>query len=262
MDNTIGLILAAGRGSRMQGLTEEKPKCLLKLAGKTLLDWQLESLTSAGLKNLLIVCGYKAEILQNRENSISYDTIINTRWAETNMVQSLLSALPKIENKTVLASYSDIVYSPQHIEKLLQCQGDICITYDTQWQELWQLRADNTSNDILADAENFLEENGKLLKIGSHAKSLDDVQGQYMGLLKFSPKGLKIIQDYVHSLPKERADKLDMTSLLSALLEQNNEISTVAISAKWCECDTQEDIEKYEEILKNNPENTWKFDWR
>ena len=59
------IILAAGRGSRMKHLTDEKPKCLAKLGGKLLIEWQLEALSAAGINEIAIVTGYKKELLSH-----------------------------------------------------------------------------------------------------------------------------------------------------------------------------------------------------
>jgi NDP-sugar pyrophosphorylase family protein len=58
------IILAAGRGSRMNSLTEDLPKCLLEVVGKPLLQHQINALKTAGITDLLIVTGYKRESLQ------------------------------------------------------------------------------------------------------------------------------------------------------------------------------------------------------
>ncbi len=257
MAKILGVILAAGRGSRMKGLTDKKPKCLLTLAGKTLLDWQLQSLRKAGVENILVVCGYQSHLLQG-----NYDTIKNSRWDETNMVQSLLAAYTKIHESTILLSYADIVYHHSHVEQLIQCKHDLCLTYDTQWQELWELRAENTSNDIFADAESFQEQNGILKAIGQRVTQLEDIQGQYMGLLKISPQGIELIKNTVENISNEEADKLDMTALLNLLLQKNVEIHTIPVNGAWCECDTKDDIEKYENKLRENIQNKWTHDWR
>ena len=82
------IILAAGRGSRMKDLTDERPKCLVELRGKPLLEWQLEALREAGINEIAIVTGYKRELLVNR----GLTEFHNPRWAETQMVSSLACA--------------------------------------------------------------------------------------------------------------------------------------------------------------------------
>lgn len=250
MRDTVGIILAAGRGSRMKGFTEDQPKCQLELGGKKLLDWQLLTLRKAGIEEIFVVRGYLAHTLQG-----DFKTIENPRWAASNMVSSLLCALKEIEGKTMLISYSDIVYNEAHLSDLLAKEGDICITYDTKWEELWSLRNENP----LDDAETFREENGLLQEIGGKAKSIEEIKGQYMGLLKFNPKGQEIIKQYMATLESSQIDKLDMTSLLRALLAQEIPIVTCPVKGAWCECDTQEDIRKYEKALQTPP---WTHDWR
>lgn len=249
MTHVTALILAAGRGSRMQGLTQAKPKCLLELAGHPLLYWQLQALRAAGVSRILVVRGYRAEMLSGE-----FETVDNPRWAETNMVQTLLCALPKVKDSALIA-YADIVYRSDHVHTLLQAQGDICLTYDTQWQTLWSLRNENP----LDDAETFREKGGLLQEIGGKPQTLDEVQGQYMGLLKCSAEGFRFIKEYVSNLPQPLADRLDMTSLLCGLLANNVTITAVPVSGGWCECDTEADIICYEKALRSG---AWSHDWR
>ena len=245
------IILAAGRGSRMKNLTDERPKCLLTLAGKTLLEWQLAALQKAHFSRIIVVRGYKADMLTG-----PFETIDNPRWNQTNMVTTLLCAFPHLDPKeTVIVAYADIVYRPDHLFALKNTPGDIALTYYTNWQELWQLR----QGDPLIDSETFLEYNGLLLEIGRKPTSLNEIHGQYMGLLKFSPKGRQIVTDFVASLPKNTADKLDMTSLLQGLLKKEQDIMVTPVSGGWCECDTPKDIELYEERLASG---VWLHDWR
>ena len=82
------IILAAGRGSRMKNMTDDRPKCMVELRGKPLLEWQLTALHEAGISEIAIVTGYKRELLANRAPMEFH----NPRWAETNMVSSLACA--------------------------------------------------------------------------------------------------------------------------------------------------------------------------
>ncbi len=109
-NDIAGIILAAGRGSRMKELTAEKPKCLLELAGKPLLHWQLAAMRRAGIEKILVVRGYAAHCLQGE-----FETVENPRWENTNMLSSLLCAKDFASDffanggRRLLISYSDIV---------------------------------------------------------------------------------------------------------------------------------------------------------
>src|SRR3954452_2556106 len=109
-----GIILGAGRGSRMRGLTAEQPKCLTVLAGRTLLDWQIDALKQAGIAQIAVVRGYRAEMLQGP----ALTTFDNPRWSETNMVMSLVCAAEWLRDDTCIVSYSDIVYKPEIVAAL------------------------------------------------------------------------------------------------------------------------------------------------
>ena len=250
MTESLAVILAAGRGSRMKALTQTKPKCLLSLAGKALLYWQLESLRAAGIERVVVVRGYLAELVSG-----DFESIDNPRWASTNMVQSLYCAFERFPASQLLISYSDIVYKPEHVRVLLACKADIAITYDRDWLALWRLRNENP----LDDAESFRAENGYLQDIGRRPESLEEVQGQYMGLLRFSPVGIAWAMEYIQGLSSRERDVLDMTSLLRGLLQAQRPIAALSVSGGWCECDTENDIHIYEQAIMTEG---WLHDWR
>lgn len=246
---TRGIILAAGRGSRMGDKTKLKPKCLNKIDGKTLLDWQLDSMSKSNISNLILVTGYKSKMLQG-----NFKKIKNIRWNETNMVSSLFCA-PSFDGNTIV-SYSDIVYKPDYINLLENSIYDVVITADKSWKELWSLRFKNP----LDDAETFKCEENYLTEIGSKTDDINNIQGQYMGLLKFSNFGWKITKNIYMSFPKEKRDKMDMTSLLNELIRNKIKIKVIFVSGGWCEADTYNDILVYEEQLKKD--FNWKFNWK
>lgn len=250
------LILAAGRGSRMKRMTEDAPKCLVRLAGKRLLDWQLEALESAGAGSVTVVRGYMKEKLVGK-----FDTIDNDEWSTSNMVVSLFKASSFFASDPCIVSYSDIVYHPDHVRALARSDADISITYDLDWLDLWKLR---NGSDPLADAETFFQEDGWLRAIGARPRDLSEVHGQYMGLLRFTASGWGMIESYLRTLPKDALDRLDMTSLLSRLLDRNVPIATVPVRGRWCECDTESDLEAYESILEERDASggKWHHDWR
>ncbi len=234
-----GIILAAGRGSRMGGLTSDRPKCMTILGGKPLIQWQIDALQDGSVAQIAIVRGYLGETF---ELPVHY--FDNPRWAQTNMVMSLAEARPWLRQEACLVSYSDIVYGQDTVARLKGAAGDIVISYDPNWRALWELRF----ADPLADAETFRSDaDGRLLEIGKRTDNIDAIEGQYMGLLRFSPTGWQQVEDSLAQLPDGEADRLDMTSLLQRLLQQGVTIQTVAITEPWYEVDSETDLRLYEE---------------
>ena len=228
------IILAAGRGSRMLAATEDRPKGLVEVAGKPLLDRQIAALTTAGVTEIAAVTGYRSEMIMARPLTCFH----NPRWAETNMVVSLTAAADWLRQSPCLVSYSDIFYRPEAPQALARIEADIAITYDPHWLGVWQSRF----TDPLSDAETFrLAANGNLADIGAKPRSLDEVQGQYMGLLRFTPKGWKAVETILAGLEPTRRDRLDMTSLLRLLLSAGQPIAAIAAPWPWGEVDAETD---------------------
>ena len=235
------IILAAGRGSRLCKLTENKPKCMVLAKGKTLLKWQIDALTKAGINEIAVIKGYLAE-------KISYSGIIsfeNTEWATTNMVASLLKADIMLKQNECIISYADIIYPESTINILLSNkEDDIVITYNTQWLEIWEKRFDNP----LEDAETFkIDKNGYLVEIGKKTDKISDIEGQYMGLLRFTPKGYSDILKVINQKP-EIISKLDMTSMLQMLILSGVKIKALPVEGNWFEIDNEKDLQLFSEV--------------
>ncbi len=270
MGKALGIILAAGRGSRMKGFTDAKPKCLLELAGKPLLQWQMEALCKGGIEDICIVCGYKASMLQ--ANALpwmhsqtlagihSLQSIENNDWETSTMLRTLLCADGAITKafasgvSEIIVSYSDIVYHYSHIAALRKGEYPLCISFDTQWEQLWRLRF----SDPLSDAESFVHKDGILCDIGHKALQIQDIMGQYMGLLRFTCTGWKMMQKVCATLEQE-INTIDMTSFLQILVHQGHTIGVIGVDGQWCEADNQEDLHKYSGMLQDKH---WSHDWR
>lgn len=235
------IILAAGRGSRMGDASEDKPKCLSAFCGKPLLEWQIEALTQAGAEEITIVTGYLSELLEPYSRSI----IRNDCWPKTNMVMSLAAAHSILERHVCLISYSDIIYSKTAAASVVRTPGELVIAYDTEWEQLWSKRF----SDPLSDAETFrIDKNGRVTDIGHKAKTIMEIEGQYMGLLKISPIGWSWVQELLNKLPENERNRLDMTSLLSQLIAEGNEVIGAAIPGGWYEVDSRSDLQLYETL--------------
>ncbi|MBF0354345.1 MAG: phosphocholine cytidylyltransferase family protein [Alphaproteobacteria bacterium] len=233
-----GLILAAGRGSRMLAQTSDRPKAFVELHGRRLLDLQLSALRKAGLSEIALVRGYCGQAF------LDYDLTLfdNPAWERTNMVMSMLAASEWLRADTTIVSYADIFYPAQAVQRLMKADGDIVIAYDPNWLSLWSRRF----ADPLSDAETFrIDQAGCLTEIGGKTHDISRIQGQYMGLFRLTPQGAGAIGEHVSSLPLELQAKLDVTSLLSRLIASGTKIGAVAVPGPWGEVDQPSDLEVY-----------------
>ena len=230
-----GIILAAGRGSRLGKLTKQIHKCQVCVRGKPLIEWQIEAFQEAGLGQLAIITGYLAD---NFTYPVQY--FQNARWHETNMVFSLHQADALLSTMPCIVSYSDIIYPSSIVRCLMEADHDIAISYDPNWESLWSARFGNP----LDDAETFKQRNGVLLEIGQKPLGLEEIEGQYMGLLKFTPNGWSHFKQHLNDV-----DELDMTGALQKLVLHGTRIHTVKHDDWWFEIDTPKDIEIAETLV-------------
>lgn len=232
------IILAAGRGSRMRSMTESRPKCLVPLGGHTLLSLQLSALKAGGIDSIGIVSGYRGEML----STFGLHRFHNARWEQTNMVMSLAEAAPWLRTEPCIISYADIFYPPQTIRDLIAAPGGLAISYDAAWLTQWQARFENP----LSDAESFkLDDQNRVVDIGRKVTSIDEVEGQYMGLLRFTPAAWNEVEALLAELEPADRDRLDMTSLLSRLIKRGVTINGVPSGPDWGEVDSETDLDYF-----------------
>jgi choline kinase len=238
------LILAAGRGSRMGRLSDDRPKCLVDLNGQSLIERQVAALRRGGVDEIGVVRGYRAEMIDLP--GLSY--FANERWAETNMVMSLTAAAPWLRSGSVIVSYADIFYRSELVRGLAGAPGQLIISYDRAWRGLWTRRFANP----LADAETFrIDGAGQLLEIGGKTTRIEDIEGQYMGLLKFTPAAWSAVETLLSTLDAPIRDRLDATGLLRRLLTGKElPIGTFGTDGQWGEIDNPEDVALYQNMVR------------
>jgi L-glutamine-phosphate cytidylyltransferase len=239
-DRVKVILLVAGEGKRLRPYTLDRPKCLVEINGVSLLDRQLAVLKSEKLDNIVLIGGYKSEML----DEYGFTLRNNPRYFETNMLWTLFCAEDELEGE-VIVSYGDIVYSKEILQALLKSTADIAVAIDKDWESYWQARNDNP----LDDAETLkLRKDGTISEIGQKPKSLNEIEGQYMGLMKFSVNGLKQIKEIFHKALKDKdvlgklVENAYMTDLLQALIELGVMVTAIPVYGRWVEVDTVDDL--------------------
>ena len=234
------ILLVAGEGKRLRPYTLDRPKCMVKVGGISLIDRQLEILKSEGLNDVVMIGGYKSDMLRREGIKLK----LNPRYFETNMVWTLFCAEEELVGDVII-SYGDIVYSRKILQALLKSKEDISVIIDKDWESYWRARNENP----LDDAETLkLREDGTISEIGQKPKSIDQIEGQYIGLMKFSEKGIKLVRDTFHAVSKNSElqskgmKNAYMTDLLQTMINSGIEIASVPVSDHWVEVDTVSDF--------------------
>ena len=249
------IILAAGKGVRLQPLTKKTPKCLVELFGKNLLEWQIEAYKNHDINDITIVKGYKGEMINFPD--ITYFT--NKKYKSTNMVETLFCAREKMNN-SVIISYGDIIFEKKILSKLINSKHDISVVVDRNWKKLWDLRFDNPLKD--AESLRIDENSGRILSIGQSIESFEEIEGQYIGLMKFQNEGLELIKNF-YDEKKQQAkkgiylikpnitfEKLFMTDFLQALIDAGHNVFPISIEGGWLELDSINDYNLYKTLKK------------
>lgn len=234
------VILAAGEGSRLRPYTLDRPKCLVEVEGKSLLQRHLEVLHAEHLTDVSIVTGYLGEQLANRGMTVYQ----NPRYAETNMVWTLFCAESALNRETIVA-YGDIVYSRSNLRVLLESNADVAVVIDRQWESYWRARFENP----LDDAETLkLDAQGNIVELGQKPQALSEIQGQYIGLMKFSEKGLSTLKATFDdakqhgSLRGKLLERAYMTDILQAMIDAGCRVEAVPVDGQWVEVDNAVDL--------------------
>lgn len=243
MSTPFVVTLAAGKGSRLRGLSQRQPKCLTVLAGRTLLDWQREAFDQVDLRHRALVVrrGWPPMPVE-AEHAISVS-------GAGGPMDSLFAAIPEPGSAGILVCYGDIVFHPGIVRALLGTSGDICVVADRNWHALWSLRFDS----VLEDAERFRASGTSITEIGGRADEAAGIEAQFIGMMKLSPLGFRQLVR-LHRIGD------DSTALLSRAVTAGIPAIATFIDGRWCEVDTDRDIESYRMALGRA--EPWSHDWR
>ncbi len=242
------IILAAGSGRRLGALAEGKPKCMVPLHGRPLIDWLLSSVRAAGITDVVMVRGFAAEKLTPEGVHLAF----NPRYSETNMVYSLWCARDFFADPFIL-SYADILYEPDVLRSLVSESVDIGVALDQHWLPYWSRRF----SDPLSDAETLrLDARGNIAEIGAKAHETADVAGGYIGLIKFSGRGIDALLASINAsrdgarIRNRDFETLYMTDLLQMMCDSGAKLRPVYVRRGWFEIDTPQDHALAERLMR------------
>src|SRR4051812_44026998 len=184
------VILSAGKGSRLLPLTAERPKCLIDLSGKSLLDWQLDVLQACGTADIVVVPGFRDHPVDEpaaRRQSVR--TLFNPFYHVADNLGSVWMARAELDRDTLLLN-GDTLVSPALLARVLAAEtGPIAVTVDEK--EAYD-----------ADDMKVLRDGDRLLRIG---KALEPgaYNAESIGRLAFRAEGPRLFAEQVEKMMRQ-----------------------------------------------------------
>lgn len=239
-----GLILAAGRGTRLGSDNQGRPKCLATVGAKSIIDWQLEALTQCSVSRVTVVTGYEAEQIIRHlrtnawEKRILLDFVHNERFATTNVLSSWNLAAQQVTESYVYL-HGDTVFEPPLLQRLIR-------------------EADNAQPALAVDRHPCGDEEMKVVTRGTDivriSKELDPaiVAGEFTGIMVVPQAAHKVLKAQAADLLlKEGADRLFMEASIQACIDSGS-LSPKMVDitgARWREIDFPEDLLAARQLL-------------
>ena len=241
------IIIAAGNATRLGKFAEKKPKCLLEINGKSILQRQIELFKKYGIDDIIIITGPHKKF---GIDTVTYVEDIN--YQDHDVLGSLMAAEDFLNGK-VLTCYSDILFDEEILKQILNFNGEIGIPIDLDWEKNYLDRIQHPKSE----ADNVILNQKTILKIKKNISfcNSNEVIGEFLGPIIFSENGSKIFVEAYKKLRNTHngsfhnslsLKKAYLTDMIQELIDNNIKIDPIIISGKWCEIDTIEDIKKAE----------------
>ena len=221
------VILAAGQGSRLRPAKPGIPKCLLEVGGKALIEHQLSSLDATGILDVLVVVGYKGEMIQRHVGNRVRYRICDT-WESSNNFLTLWSIRDELEDGFV-CFFADLLCDADPIAQVLAAPSEICIIVDT--------------SRVLEGTMRVQIESGHVTGIGSHIP-VSEGSGNFIGVAKFSPAGARQLLEQLEAMVETSRNEY-YTVAVDRLACRGVPVGYVDMSGRpWVEIDTAEDLQR------------------
>ncbi|MFQ5694905.1 MAG: NTP transferase domain-containing protein [Terriglobia bacterium] len=227
------IILAAGRGRRLGALTGNKPKCLLRVGGKTLLEHQLGALRAHSLEQAVVVTGYCAEAVAAELHGRAR-WLVNPRHGDTNSLYSLWLAREHTAEGFVLLN-ADVLFDPEVLGRVLRSPRPEALAVERRQ------RFDEEEMKVELEGDRIRALSKQLEAARAHAENV--------GVLKFSAEGARLLFKRIEELLAAGAEKEFCPYAFNALAAEHPLYAVPIDGLPWIEIDFPADLERAEQVV-------------
>ena len=236
----IGVILAAGMAKRLRPLTDSKPKCLLEVGGKTLLQRTVDAMATAGVEEFVVVTGYREEMIREFLTShfsiFTFHFINNSDYEHNNNIYSLWMAGQVVRGKEFLLMDSDILCDPKAVEAVARLSEPALALNRHELGE--------EEMKIVADSEGRITEISKTCRV-------EDAIGESVGIEKITAAYSEaLFRELDQMILEEKLIDIFYERAFERLIPQGHVFKVVDTTEFFSyELDTPEDFERATELL-------------
>ena len=239
------VILAAGVGSRIRPLTDNCPKSLLKINGKTILEMMISHIQTCGISEVVFVLGYLQDQIKNYVKTQFPDLVVhfitNEKYEVTNTGYSLMLTKNFVLDSTFIKFDADVVFDINILKSLIASEYDNCLCID---------------KNINLDAEEIkviIRDKNRVVKASKTVKPLDAI-GESIGIEKISSEAAQALFSELELMMKDEQYYQEYNeAVYERLIEKDVPFHALDISGlKWTEIDTQEDFMMAENIFSQS----------
>ena len=236
------VIIGAGRGRRLGGLTDDIPKTL----GRPMLESVLDALGAGGFARdeVVFICGYKAEVVRAAYPELTF--VDNDDWPNNNILLSLMCAREHLRDGFV-STYADIVYRPEAVSALVASPHDITLVCDTDWRRRYQGRTEHPESD----AEKMRCAGDRIVELSRNIAS-EQASGEFIGVVRMTAQGASQFTDAFEAAEAQYAgaavfregrsfQRAYLIDLLQHMIEAGVAMHRVSVHGGYMEIDTQQD---------------------
>lgn len=223
------VILGAGLGTRLGPLTNDSPKCLLKISSRTILEHQIENLRECGIQGITMVTGHKADKIKNfcKENSWDLNFIYNNYYSTSSNLFSLWLARETFDEGFVCLN-SDVVFDVEILKDLLKFEADICLAVEKKVCRKEDMKV-KVKDEIIVEINKSMRP--------------EEAYGEFIGIAKFSEKGATKLIRVLNSLPADVRKTVYLGFGIQKLIDSGNRVRRVDVQRRFCaEVDFIEDL--------------------
>ena len=215
----MGLILAAGSGTRMENNTT--PKCLLNVGDISIIEYQLECFKELGINNIVMVVGFNSDMIKERVGTnVKY--VSNLNYKTTNNLYSIWAAESSM-NDDFVCVYSDLLFHKDILKNCIDSKSNVCLMVEKKMKE---------------ETMRVKIQNDRIIQVNKRI-SFDNADGNFIGMAKFRKDEKKFLFAEINELIHVGNQQSYYTDAIEKIISKGRLVNYAYTEGRpWADIDT------------------------